>query len=660
MKNSTDLSSREDSKLITLHLTRTHFEVPCSTLSLQALPEINTNVRELIEEQSNKTPDKPAVIFGNSCLSFSELNQRSSDLAHYLRFIGVETQSLIGVHLDRDPNLIIAILAIWKLNTVYLPLDPNFPLTRLKFMLEDANATIILTTKNLCNSLNGVTQKILLLDEILTSNSYTDFLRTLKKPLSLTEPQNLAYVIYTSGSTGTPKGVMIEHKSFANVLLARMIHYQQPINLLILSSIGFDITVMSIADALISGGTIVLEKQQVAVNFEEIVSSINAFSINFLLCVPSLYSGILQKAKDCLSIKSIVLGGESIAPFLVDLHAKKLPQASLFNEYGPTECTICTTVAKIYDAETKTINKITIGKPLANTQVYILDETLHEVPVGEKGEIFIGGIGLARGYLNNEELTKEKFIFLTLGSESIRVYRTGDLGRFLPSGDIEFLGRIDHQVKIRGYRIELGEIECAISQFSLIKDAIVTVQDDPDGSKRLIAYFSALTQVSIIELKDHLTKVLPKHMVPNAYMQIEQFSLTPNGKIDRKALPKFSEAKESYDTKNYSELQKLILSCWQKTLHVSDVSIHDNFFDIGGDSLLIVVLQTLLEDSIGSKVPIVDLFQYPTIFQLAQYLERKNNETVRSSISSQNSDSADKRKNAFQRFKQTHLDKRKP
>lgn len=606
--------------------------------------KINPNTTELFEKQVKKHPDEVAVIFGNDKLTYKELDKRSNQLAYFLRERGVQAETLVGFSINNCLDLIVGILGILKAGGVYLPLEPNYPYERIKYMFEDAKPSILLTESSLISKFTGFSGKVIQLDK-----SWEEISTFSDKSLGISVQSNhLAYVIYTSGSTGKPKGIMVEHSSFAHSSLAHRKFYSGKLIGLLTSAISFDVSILIIFHLLISGGTICIPPSGSTIDAVELVNLIEINSISYILCVPSLYSMILEKSRKLSSLKIVSLAGENVPSSLAVCHSQFAPNAILYNEYGPTECAIGSTITKIYDPVTRQINKITVGKPLPNTQVHILDQNLEPVPNGAKGEIFIGGIGLARGYLNKPELTVEKFLHVSLnGQLPTRLYRTGDIGRFLPNGDLEFLGRIDHQVKIRGYRIELGEIEYIICQYPEIKATAVVLYEE---NKQLVAYFSASSQVNIQALRLYLSNLLPAYMIPSSLIQLEQFSLTPNGKIDRQALLALPEPKimSINFAEPQSELEQVILIIWKKVLKRNDIGIHDHFFEIGGDSLQVATVQTAVEDTLKLKVPIVDFFHYPTVCQLAQHLTSKEG-SLSKVASSKNH--AEKRRNAFQRFK---------
>lgn len=580
-------------------------------------PVLDSNICQLFEACVKSFPDAVAVIFDTVPLSYRELDQISNQIARYLLKKGVRAGALVALSLENSHYLIPAILGILKIGGVYLPLEPSYPRDRIDHMVNDAKPSFLITEskhKNLFDTFNG---KSLLLDQswdgikALDSNSVT----------ACIDPHQLAYIIYTSGSTGKPKGIMVEHSSLAHGALAHRQFYAEKLIGLLSGAISFDVTILIIFYLLTSGGTVFLPPSDTTNNADKLVELIVTNSINYVLCVPSLYSMILGKAAFMPSLKIVSLAGENISEHLLKLHSHFAPNAILYNEYGPTEYAIGSTLAKIYDPEKKEIYPISVGKPLPNTQVYIFDEQLESVPPGSKGEIFIGGPGLARGYLNNPQLTLEKFIIVKHEHRFERLYKTGDFGRILPSGDIEFLGRIDDQIKIRGHRIELGEVEYAIRKFPGINETVVVAQDF-GITKRLVGYFSTSEKTKDTEsLHDFLSKSLPQYMIPSLLIQMVEFPRTPNGKIDKKALPSLNEVRSNLElAPPKSSLEQTIHSVWVDVLKLERIGINDSFFEIGGDSLLATILQHSLSTKLGKEISLVDIFHYPTIAQQANFM----------------------------------------
>jgi amino acid adenylation domain-containing protein len=612
-----------------------------STLSLSLNAERKfKSAPELFEKRAKQHPDTIAVVFENKKMTYTELDQRSNQVAKYLRENGVQSETLVGLSLDNSLNLIIGILGILKAGGVYLPLEPTYPQDRIDYMLEDAKPPILLTESLIAPRFEHFAGRVIQLDKCWESISAL----TNGPQEILIAPNHLAYVIYTSGSTGKPKGTMVEHDSFVHGAVAHQEFYQGKLVGLLSGAISFDVSLLIIFHLLISGGTVCIPRSEPILDAEKLIDLIERYSINYILCVPALYSMMLNRSRKLPSLKIVSLTGENIPNSIVTLHPQFAPNAILYNEYGPTEYAIGTTIAKIYDPEEKKAYPISVGKPLPNTQVYVLDENLQPVPNGTKGEIFIGGTGIARGYLNQPSLTAEKFISF----QSTLLYRTGDFGRFLPDGNLEFLGRMDNQVKIRGNRVELGEIEYAICQYPTVNEAIIVVREESDGNKYLVSYFTTLVPTEIKqELKVHLIHLLPKYMIPSVFIQLRSFPRTPNGKIDRNALSNIFEIKKENIAGSQSELERALSEIWESVLQEKVIGNKDNFFDLGGDSLSLVRVQILIEINLAIKISITELLRYPTISQLSQYL----NPLTNSKIIHLHQDLSVKKKMAFQQFK---------
>lgn len=584
--------------------------------SVLTIGQIFTCVNDLFKKQVNENPYKISLISQNRKLTYEELDQKSNQVARYLCECGVQSNTLVGCSLNNSLGLVICILGILKAGGVYLPLEPNYPQSRIEYMLKDANPPILLTESSHIAQFINFSGKLIQLDKDWKQiSSFSE--NPLSTPIS---PTQLAYIIYTSGSTGQPKGIMVEHGNFAHGAVAHKEYYQEKLVGLLSSAISFDVSILMIFHLLSSGGTVYIPDSKATTDAEKLINIIENNSINYILCVPSLYSMILDKSRKLSSLKIVSLTGENIPNSILKLHPKLAPNAILYNEYGPTEYAIGTTIGKIYDPEKKKMYPINVGKPLPNTYIYVLDENLLPVPNGVKGEIFISGTGLAKGYLNNPELTTEKFIPF----RSTILYKTGDFGRFAPDGNLEFLGRTDYQVKVRGNRVELGEIEHVICRYPQVNEASVICRKKPNGSKRLIAYFTTLVDIDIKqELNEHLTNILPKYMIPSAFIQLKSFPRTPNGKIDRDALLSMPEEKRKSTGIPSSNLEQLLSDIWKKVLHVKSVGMEDNFFDLGGDSLGIVRVQTMIEKELSVKISVTTLLQYSTISQLSQNLNQQ-------------------------------------
>ena len=550
-------------------------------------------VHQLFEEQVEKTPDAIAVKFEDQQLTYSELNARANQVAHHL---DVKPDTLVGLSVERSLEMIVGMLGILKAGAAYVPLDPNYPEERLNFILEDSGIEIILDKEALEQ-----------IDEQNIENPSTDV-----------KPNNLAYVIYTSGSTGKPKGVLIEHKSLVNHTQSARNEFElnEDDRVLQFASMSFDAAAEEIYPCLITGATLVLRTNEMLDSISIFLQKCKSWGLT-LIDLPTAYWHEVtsqlnnENRKFPSSVRLVIIGGEqALKEQLVKWQKYVNPTVKLFNTYGPTEATI---VATRYLA-TNTSDELLIGRPIDNLQNYILDKNQQIVPIGVPGELHIGGVGLARGYLNRPELTAEKFISIF----NQRLYKTGDLVRYLPDGNIEFLGRIDNQVKIRGFRIELGEIESVIMKH--VSEAAVIVREDQLGNKRLVAY----TVGSTDDLRDAVKEELPHYMVPSAFVSLEKMPLTPNGKIDRRALPMPTAEIKTDFVAPRDQLEQQLADIWQQVLGVDSISVHENFFDLGGHSLLAITLLGKIEQAFDKAISVIKLFQAPTIAQFADILRDKD------------------------------------
>ncbi len=588
---------------------------------------------QLFEQQVLNTPDQFAVATETNTLTYAQLNARANQVAHYLRNKEVKTGSIVGLCLGRSTEMFIGMLGILKSGAAYLPLDPDYPPERLQFMISDCKVSTVITLSQYQEMVACFHTKTVCLDtDWQAISSEAD-----ENPLLDIHPENLCYIIYTSGSTGMPKGVLIEHRNIVHSVTARINYYPETVKkFILLSSFAFDSSVAGIFWTLYQGGTLYLPRQGDEKDLYRIAAIIEEERPTHMLSLPSVYNLLLNtplatdtaNEQPLTSLNTVIVAGEACPPALIEQHHEKLPQAVLYNEYGPTEGTVWSTVYRTGPQDLP-LNQVPIGKPIQNVQTYILDPEQQPVPIGVKGELYIGGAGVAHGYLNNDVYNRTKFIvnpFLTNTKE--RIYRTGDLARFLPDGNIMFMGRIDSQVKIRGYRIELGEIESIITSHPAISEAVVIDREDTPGDKRLVAYIinqqgHDLTTPSI---KEFLLEKLPAYMAPTSYVFLDRFLLTPNGKVDRKALPAPDHAalksgEECVPPR--SETEKILVKIWADTLNIEKVGIHDNFFDLGGHSLLGVYLLNNIEKATGKRLPIAALFKTPTIEGMSSFLEDK-------------------------------------
>lgn len=623
----------------------------------------NCLITDYFELVSSKIPDSIALISQNVNLSYGELNKKADELAESLAKVGVKPGTIVGLCLRKDIDLIIAILGIMKAGGVYMPLDPRLPLERINYMLNNSGAHFLLTNSKLEDCFCDYKCNILLLENECKITRKQKQRNTIDNTDCANVLEELAYVIYTSGSTGKPKGVKLSHSSLISVLLSRKKYYPHRPRSILIGSISFDMSLMIIFHTLLCGGTLIIPNEiNGELNVDELLGLIKQYSITYLLSVPSFYLFILRKKTNITSLKYVVLAGESLSESLVDLHTSINPQAYLFNEYGPSECTICSTIAPIYDPFRGERNRVSIGKSLKGVNIFILDEGLNPVETGTKGEICIGGVGLFPGYINRDELSKKAFVYIsqldskTGKTETRKIYRTGDFGRELSTGDIEFLGRVDHQVKIRGYRIELGEIENCLLQYQKISGVAVIVRHSGDH-KVLIAFFTCKSFISEKGIRSFLSKKLPHYMLPSKLIKLENFPLTSNGKIDREYLKNLSisERESLWFQPEHSNESKL-LKIWKKLLDSDDIGLNDNFFDIGGDSLLVANLQLDIESTFDVNLNMNDFFQYSTISKQSNFLrEIYENESFLKIASLRNHEIAKKRKISFKQLNKSAL-----
>ncbi|MEH1855169.1 MAG: amino acid adenylation domain-containing protein [Nostoc sp.] len=618
----------------------------------------NKCIHQLFEAQVEKTPSNIAVIFENQKLTYQELNDQANKLAHYLQKIGVKPEVIVGVCMKRSPEMLIALLAILKAGGAYVPLDPAYPQERLTFMVEDSQTKVLLTQSHLVELFAKSNVHIVCIDKDLQLLSQ----QSRENLFSEVQPNHLAYLIYTSGSTGVPKGVAIEHQSCVAFLTwSREVFTDDDLaGVLASTSICFDLSVFELFVPLSWGGRVILVEN--ALHLPSLVAEVSLVNT-----VPSIIAELLQVDGLPPSVRTVNLAGEPLQNQLVQQIYQNDRIQKVLNLYGPSEDTTYSTFTQVNKGD----NRVTIGRPIANTQIYLFDTKLQPVPIGIPGEIYIGGAGLARGYLNRPELTKERFISnpfqrsrgageqRSRGAEilpSPRLYKTGDLARYLPDGNLEYLGRIDHQVKIRGFRIELGEIENALLKYPAVQKIVVLVREDKPRVQQLVAYIVLLPDqiLTTTELRSYLKELLPEYMVPGIFIFLDTLPLLPNGKVDRRALP-VPEALRPTLTTSYevpqSEMEQQIAKLWQEVLHLDKVGIHDNFFELGGHSLLMIQVNHKLRAILQRDISVVTMFQNSTIYSLAQYLSQKQQLSF-----TETRDRANKQIEAIKRQKQ-HLSK---
>ncbi|MCA2630603.1 MULTISPECIES: amino acid adenylation domain-containing protein [unclassified Microcystis] len=569
---------------------------------------------DLFEEQVNKTPDNIALVFEEQSLTYQELNQKANQLAHFLhQNYQIKPDTLIGICIERSLDMAIALLAVLKAGAAYVPIDSNYPEERIKYILENSKISLLLTQSFINDKLSGFfsefSGQLINLDR-LNFESFPCHNLALQS-----KPNDLAYVIYTSGSTGQPKGVMVEHKGLCNLALVEIetfdVHPSSRV--LQFASFSFDAFIWEVLMAWGGGATLYLGNKDNLMPGLPLVERLRDDAITHITLPPSALA--VLPWENLPSLQTIIVAGEACSPELV----KKWSQGrNFFNGYGPTEGSVCATIAKYTSFE----EKITIGRPIPNVQVYILDSHLQPVSIGVPGELHIGGAGLARGYLDRPDLTAEKFIEVNLLGKIERIYKTGDLAKWQNDGNIEFLGRIDHQIKLRGFRIELGEIEAVLLKHPAIKEVIVNLHKT-ENNQQLVAYVTGeLIDDLSQQLKQHLKTHLPDYMIPSQIIRLDEFPLTPNGKIDRQALPHPNHESQSLYEAPRNNIEQQLTEIWSLIVECEKISIHDNFFDLGGHSILAIKLLNEIQKNFNQELSLTSLFQNPTIAQLAQQLSQ--------------------------------------
>ena len=572
-------------------------------------------VHKLFEEQVRRNPGATAVVFGDESLTYAQLDERADRLAAVLRSLGVGPNVLVGLCVNRSFDMVVSILGILKAGGAYVPIDPMYPVERIAFVLEDSKAPVLITQRLLLDSLPPTSAHCVLVDEPL--DQVTTFTQ---EPDKQVQPSHLAYVIYTSGSTGKPKGVQIEHRALVNFLESMRGEPGLSADdvLLAVTTLSFDIAGLELHLPLITGARIVLAPWEVAADGEALLREVDRHGVTMLQATPATWELMLAAGWEGTPRLKALCGGEALP---ADLASELIPRcAELWNMYGPTETTIWSTCARITSAR-----DIHVGRPIANTEIYILDVHQQPLPVGLAGELLIGGDGLARGYHNRPELTAEKFIPHPFKPDQ-RLYRTGDLAQYRSDGNIDCLGRLDFQVKIRGFRIELGEIEAQLSTHPAVHQNVIVAREDAPGEKRLVAYVVSSGQPlpSGAEMREHLRAHLPDYMLPAAFVSIDALPLTPNGKIDRQALPAPDAGLVVTPTKSAvapgNPTEKGLAAIFSEVLSTPVTSVNDSFFDLGGHSLLAAKLMSRIECEFGVRLPLARLFDASTVKQIAEIL----------------------------------------
>ncbi|NEO86255.1 MAG: amino acid adenylation domain-containing protein [Spirulina sp. SIO3F2] len=579
-------------------------------------------IHHLIEAQATQTPEAIAIQFNTEQLTYQALNQKANQLAGYLQAQGVQTEQLVGLCCDRSLEMMVGLLGILKAGATYVPIDPAYPRDRIAWMLEDAQISLLLTQAHLQSELPETSAQIIRLDADWEAIAAVQ--SGIANITSDATATNLAYVIYTSGSTGKPKGVQLQHQSVVNFLTT--MREKPGLNaddmLLAVTTLSFDIAVLELFLPLTVGATVLLASRDQARDGNALLQILQTAGVTAMQATPTTWSMLLATGWQGSKNLKVLCGGEALPPTLAAQLTSKVKE--LWNMYGPTETTIWSAVSAIA-AQTETI---TIGQPIANTQLYVLDANLQQLPIGVPGELYIGGSGLARGYINRPDLTAERFVPNPLAPNE-RIYRTGDLAKWRPDGRVECLGRVDYQVKVRGFRIELGEIEAVLAQHPDVKEAVVVVREDQPGEKVLCGYFAPVPGIEpeaynrLADIREFLRSQLPDYMVPTQFMVLAALPLTPNGKVDRKALPKPDIAGQiaTNYTAPRTDVECQIADIWAEVLGLEQVGIHDNFFDLGGYSLLAVQIVARVRQNLNVEILLPQLFELPTIAALAKRIE---------------------------------------
>ena len=567
-------------------------------------------IHQLFEEQVERTPENLAVVSGEERLTYAELNRRANQLAHYLRGLDVGPDVLVGVCMERSPDMLVALLAVLKAGGAYVPLDPTYPQQRLSLILDNARPQVLLTQQSVRDALPPCEARLIETDtesEVISSQPGTN-------AASSVTGENLAYVIYTSGSTGRPKGVMITHHAVVNFL--QSMRYQPGLTaedrLLAVTTISFDIAVLELFLPLVVGASVIVVNRAVASDGIQLREHLENYDITAMQATPATWRLLLDAGWTGDPRLKILCGGEAVA---WDLAQKLMTRgASVWNMYGPTETTIWSATREIMASD----GRVLLGGPVDNTPLYVLDRHQQLLPYGAVGELHIGGAGLARGYHDMPVLTAEKFIPDQFSDKpGARLYKTGDLVRFLPGGEIEYLGRADHQVKLRGFRIELGEIEAVLSEHEAVRECVVLAREDRPGEKRLVAYlvYAAHATASVDELREFVAAKLPSYMAPAEWAVLDQMPLMPNGKVDRRALLAIEPT--SRRAENYvaprTPVEEVVASIWADVLDIEGVGVHDNFFELGGHSLLATQVAARAQEAFDVEVPVTYLFEVPKL-----------------------------------------------
>jgi amino acid adenylation domain-containing protein len=590
-------------------------------------------IHELFEEQAGRRPEAVALALEGEQVTYSDLNRRANRLAHYLRRAGVGPEARVGILLERSAGMAVALLAVLKAGGAYVALDPLYPPERLRRMLEDAGASVLVSTRRLSDELPGHPARVVLIDDEWPRVAE----ESVENPARVAAADNLAYLVYTSGTTGRPKGILVQHRSLVNAIYAFITHHgvTERDRILQFASLSFDVAAEEFFAAWLGGARLVMHPAPSVTTPEQFVQFLEDEAVTLVNLPASFWAewATAVSERGCRvpeGLRRVVVGNEKTLPeSLLKWQSAVGHQVTWNNAYGPSETTI---TASVYEprrgAERIGAGAVPIGRPVMNAAVYVLDQSRRPVPIGVAGELCIGGAGLARGYHGRPAQTAERFTpnpYAAAGGE--RMYRTGDLARYLPDGNIEFLGRVDEQVKVRGFRIEPGEVEAVLSRHEGVREAAVVARPDGRGGNRLVAYVVEREgrAATTPELRRHLRETLPEYMIPSAFVTLEALPLTPNGKVDRRLLPETDGARpelEEVYVAPRSEIERAVAGVWREALKVERVGVNDNFFNLGGHSLLLVQVHSRLREVLQAEVSIIEMFKYPTVGALAEHMSR--------------------------------------
>ncbi|MBL6449156.1 non-ribosomal peptide synthetase [Fulvivirga sp. 29W222] len=578
-------------------------------------------LHRLFEACVDVNPERIAAVSNKEESTYSEINRKANALANYLRNdFELGRNQTVALITEKSERMLVGMMAILKAGGAYVSIDPKYPKSLVDYILKDAQADILLVDSQFIHLIRGYEGRVCLVD--IELDSLEDHPENLKV---VNEPDDLAYIIYTSGTTGQRKGVAIAHEAILNTLQWRVKYYnfsESDVTLQI-PSYSFDSSVADIFTTLISGGKLILPDEQLKTDPEYFNNQLKTYGVSNFLITPTFYQRLLPWLdKDQDSLRFITIAGERLTKELVKKHYEKFPEIELINEYGPSENSVCSTAKRL----SATDSQVTIGKPIDGTSLWILNEKLEPVEGSEVGEIYLGGKGLAQGYFGKESLTASKFISHP-GHPDQRIYKTGDLGKFVDEGEVEFMGRADNQVKIRGYRIEPDEITAKLLTMPEVKDAAVIAISDANDQPILVAFYSLKDDTEEAQLREFLNAELPDYMVPSHFVALDNMPLNHNGKLDTVALETAyaakSENQSGKELKQMNEVERVLANIWNETLQVNGVDLDDNFFEIGGDSLKSIDIGARIYTELGISIPGVELYNYPTVAQLSEYLMKK-------------------------------------